>query len=200
MGLRERIKALRKKKNLSQAELADLVGVKSYSVADWEQGRSEPSIENLNKLAVALECEAWEFMGSPAILPGWVVVPVIGRVPAGVPLEAIEEFDGEILVPERETKGKKIMALRIRGKSMEPRLFDGDAVVIQCDIDPNNGDTVVIRVNLDGDVSCKKFYRSGDSIVLQPENTDFEPIILGPGSSGAVHVIGKVIGLYRKMG
>ena len=65
MGLKDRIRARRKDLGLSQKDVADRMGIPSYNIANWEQGRAEPSVENLQKLAKSLECSLWDFMGPP---------------------------------------------------------------------------------------------------------------------------------------
>jgi len=197
VGIGKRIRDVMRERKISVSELARRMGVAQSTTSEMLSGNLTE--ESMIKIAKALECSLWDFMGPPDAPAGWVAVPVIGRVPAGVPLEAIEEYDGEILVPGGEVIGKNVIAVRVRGKSMEPSLRDGDAILVRTDVEPQNGDTVVMRVNLDGEVTCKRFYRREGTIVLQPENPAFEPMVIGVANPGEVHVIGKVIGLYRRM-
>jgi SOS-response transcriptional repressor LexA len=103
---------------------------------------------------------------------------------------------GGLLQPG-EPRGLRRVATRYPAE--RPRVQGGEQFTVRTDVEPQNGDTVVMRVNLDGEVTCKRFYRREGTIVLQPENPAFEPMVIGVANPGEVHVIGKVIGLYRRM-
>ncbi|MFA6777592.1 MAG: transcriptional repressor LexA [Bacilli bacterium] len=123
-----------------------------------------------------------------------VKVPLLGKITAGSPIEAIENPD-EIftlpasLIPSRES----IFTLKVEGNSMiNAGIFDGDIVIVQKQKVARNGD-IVVAMNEDNEVTLKTFYKEKDHIRLQPQNDGMDPIILNN-----VTILGKAIGLYRK--
>ena len=123
-----------------------------------------------------------------------VKVPLLGKVTAGNPIEAIERpnefFDlPQALVPV----GRSIFTLEVSGESMiNIGIYDGDYVIVQKQNTANNGD-IVVAMTEDNEVTLKTFYKEKDHIRLQPENDNMAPFIF-PN----VTILGKAIGLFRK--
>ena len=123
-----------------------------------------------------------------------VEVPLLGKVTAGTPIEAIDnptEFFTlpASLIPAKET----IFTLKVSGESMiNAGIFDGDIVIIQKQRVARNGD-IVVAMTMENEVTLKTFYKEEDHIRLQPENDTMAPIILPTCT-----ILGKAIGLYRK--
>ena len=124
-----------------------------------------------------------------------VDVPLLGKVQAGNPIEAIAMPDEYFQIPVNLIpKQKEVFSLRVSGESMiNVGIYDGDIIIIQKQETANNGDTVVAMTE-DYGVTVKTFYKESDHIRLQPENDYMEPIILKNCT-----ILGKVIGLYRKL-
>ncbi|HOP65715.1 MAG TPA: transcriptional repressor LexA [Bacilli bacterium] len=124
-----------------------------------------------------------------------VKVPLLGKVTAGNPIEAIErpfEFFSlpANLIPNKET----VFTLEVSGESMINKgIYDGDVVIVQKQKVARNKD-IVVAMNDNNEVTLKTFYKEKDYIRLQPENDTMQPIIL-PN----VQILGKAIGLYRKL-
>ena len=124
-----------------------------------------------------------------------VKVPLLGKVTAGSPIEAIERpnefFDlPASLIPRKET----VFTLLVSGESMINKgIYDGDIVIVQKQNVARNGD-IVVAMNEDNEVTIKTFYKEKDHIRLQPENDTMAPIIL-PNCT----ILGKAIGLYRNL-
>ena len=122
-----------------------------------------------------------------------VRVPMLGKVTAGSPIEAIEKpdeyFDLPVsLVPKEEN----VFVLEVSGESMINKgIYDGDVVIVQEQKNARNGD-IVVAMNDNNEVTLKTFYKEKDHIRLQPENDTMAPIIL-PNCT----ILGKAIGLYR---
>ncbi len=124
-----------------------------------------------------------------------VSVPLLGKVTAGSPIEAIERpneyFDlpAFMINPKKET-----FSLNVSGDSMiNAGIHDNDIVVVERQNTAHNGE-IVVAMNDDNEVTVKRFYKEKDHIRLQPENDALEPIILNNAT-----ILGKVVGLYRKM-
>jgi len=119
----------------------------------------------------------------------------MGKIAAGVAIEAIQEVERNISVPSEMLSSQgNHFALEIKGESMiEAGINDGDVVVIKQDNTAENGDIVVAYVD-SAQATLKKYMRKGDRIWLEPCNAEFSPIIR---AAGQVQVMGKLVGLIR---
>ena len=133
-----------------------------------------------------------EFKGTSSDI---VKVPLLGKITAGSPIEAIERPDEFFslpaeLIPNKET----IFTLKVSGDSMiNVGIYDKDIVIVQKQKVARNGEIVVAMTD-ENEVTIKTFYKENDHIRLQPENDSMSPIILDN-----VTILGKAIGLYRKL-
>ena len=136
--------------------------------------------------------EILEFV--PQKLPQTAVeIPIVGRVAAGEPILASENVEGTLPVPREVVKEDTCFALRINGKSMiEAGIFEGDIVIVRSQNYADTGDIVVAL--LDEEATVKRFFRDGNKIRLQPENSVMSPIIVDDAQ-----ILGKVVGLFRRM-
>jgi repressor LexA len=122
-----------------------------------------------------------------------LVLPLMGRIAAGQPIEAVE--NPETISLADFVRSKEVFVLEVRGDSMQDEaILDGDYVLVEKARTAHNGDIVVALVD-QSDATLKRFYREGDSIRLQPSNVTMKPIIV-PAAS--VDVQGRVIGVLRK--
>ena len=123
-----------------------------------------------------------------------VNVPLLGKVTAGTPIEAIETPDEYFSLPTNLiTTRNEVFTLKVSGESMiNVGIYDGDILIIERKNTAQNGDTVV-AMNENNEVTVKTFYKENGYFRLQPENDTMEPIILKE-----VTILGKAIGLYRK--
>lgn len=121
-------------------------------------------------------------------------IPVMGRIAAGVPIDAIQHQTHSITVPPDMISGGEHYALEVKGDSMiEAGIFDGDTVIIKQSSNANPGDIVVALVD-DEEATLKRFRRKGASIALEAANPAYETRIFGPDR---VKVQGKLVGLIR---
>ncbi|MGD9949084.1 MAG: transcriptional repressor LexA [Desulfobulbus sp.] len=125
---------------------------------------------------------------------GGRMVPIIGRVAAGVPLYAQQESAGEVLVDGRIYRGEQLFALRVTGDSMRNAgILAGDLAICEPRQFAANGEIVVALINNE-EATVKRFYYLGDVIELRPENEQFPIMRYGLGE---VLIQGKVIGIQR---
>lgn len=119
-------------------------------------------------------------------------IPILGRVAAGIPILAIENYDGYVDFPASMARGKSnLFALRVIGESMiEAGIFDGDIVIVESRRFAEDGDIIVAMI--DNEATVKHFYRDNGRIRLQPANRTMQPIY-----SREVTVLGKVIADFR---
>jgi repressor LexA len=124
-----------------------------------------------------------------------VAVPVMGRIAAGTPIEALQTRSHTISVPPDMLGSGEHYALEVRGDSMvDAGILDGDMALIQRNDTADTGDIVVALID-EEEATLKRFRRRGASIALEPANTSYEVRILPPNR---VRIQGKLIGLYRK--
>lgn len=122
-----------------------------------------------------------------------VDVPILGKVTAGAPILAVENIEDTYPVPLELVEGHDVFMLKIQGESMiDAGILDGDLVLVKEQHTAYNGEIIVAL--LGEEATVKRFYKEKDTIRLQPENQFMEPIY-----SKDVCILGKVIGLYRKI-
>lgn len=123
-----------------------------------------------------------------------VTVPLLGKVTAGNPIEAIEMPDQFMDLPANLIPAKKdIFTLTVNGDSMiNVGIYDNDIILVERCNNANNGE-IVVAMNDENEVTVKRFFKEKDYVRLQPENDYMTPIILKNAT-----ILGKVIGLYRK--
>ena len=124
-----------------------------------------------------------------------IAVPVMGRIAAGTPVEAIQTKSHVINMPSDLLASGEHFALEVRGDSMiEAGIFDGDLALIKRTETADTGDIVVALID-DEEATLKRFRRRGASIALEPANTSYEVRILPPTR---VRIQGKLVGLFRR--
>ncbi|SEM03450.1 transcriptional repressor LexA [Halomonas caseinilytica] len=130
---------------------------------------------------------------SPIDAEDLVEIPLLGRVSAGMPIEACLDA-GSIEVPSRMVR-RNTYALRVHGNSMiDCNIFDGDVIIIERRESAENGETAVVMIN-DQEVTLKKFYIEKSGVRLQPANESMAPIYL---HNSDIQVLGMVMGVVRQ--
>lgn len=120
-------------------------------------------------------------------------VPIVGRVTAGEPILAVENIEDFFPMPRDFANYEQVFMLRVRGDSMiNAGILDGDYVVVKQQEHAENGDVVVAL--MEDEATVKRFFREADHIRLQPENPNLSPI-----RSADVQILGKVVGVFRKV-
>lgn len=203
-----RIKYAMQLRGLNQSDIISITGINKGALSSYLSGRYKPKQTNIYLLSKALNVsEAW-LMGadvpmernSDTKLRG-VKINILGRVAAGLPLEAIENIiDTEEISEELACTGE-FFGLQIRGDSMEPRIYNGDVVIVRRQEDAESGDTVIALVN-GNDAVCKRLAKYSDGIGLISLNSaKYEPMIFSSAEiqSKPVKIIGKVVELRGKL-
>jgi repressor LexA len=126
-----------------------------------------------------------------------IQVPIVGRVRAGYPTPPIEDIESYISTDPLWLRGNGCFFLRVSGNSMqEGHILDGDLALIRPQVTAENWDIVVAVVN--NEATLKEFHMEKNHIRLQPKNSNMEPIIVLP-EDGEVSIVGKVVGVFRRM-
>lgn len=128
----------------------------------------------------------------PAEQKQTVPVPILGEIAAGVPIEAIDNFEGYLdYLPPNGRQDSNLFALRVKGTSMiDAGIYDGDLVVVRQTTFAENGQIVAAMVG--GEATVKRFYKEKGHFRLQPENPAMEPIIVPE-----VEILGRVVSSVR---
>lgn len=126
-----------------------------------------------------------------------VRIPVLGRVPAGGPREAIEEVEGELLLDPDLVGEGEVFSLRVKGDSMTgAHICDGDHVLVRSQARAEEGEIVVAVI--DGEATVKRFRRWKGKVRLEAANPAYPPIVV-PAGAPSFRIAGKVVGVYRKL-
>ena len=203
MRLSEKIYKLRQDSKLSQNELAQKLGVAQASINYWEKGQRTPSADMVALIADFFHVSADYLMGleysTPSSKKG-ITINVLGRVAAGVPIEAIEGIIDTEEITEKMAKTGSFFGLQIHGDSMEPRIYEGDIVIVRKQDDAESGDVVIAMINGD-DATCKRLRKYRDGIELVAINPSYEPMFFSNEdiAKKPVKIIGKVVELRGKL-
>ena len=208
MNFKTRLKQLRNERGISQRQLAEFLKVAPSTISMYENGQREPNFEVLESLADFFNVDLNYLLGktnktTKIILDSesskGIKIPVLGTVPAGIPITAVEDIlDYEEIPKSWENQGE-FFGLKIKGDSMYPTLENGDVVIVKKQSTADNGDTVIVMVNGD-DATCKRYERSETGIMLIPNNSAYNPVFYTNEEIEALPltIIGKVVELRRK--
>lgn len=209
LNLYKNIKERRIELKMSQDTLAELTGYRDRSsIAKIEKGEVDISESKIREFAKALKV-------SPRKLMGWdehttqsellsqdkkgVVINVLGRVAAGIPLEAITDIIDTEEISQNLAKTGEFFGLQIHGDSMEPRMYEGDVVIVRQQEDAESGDIVIAMVN-GYDATCKRLMKYVGGISLISLNSKYDPMMFTNQEieEKPVRIIGKVVELRGK--
>lgn len=195
------LKQARKAKGMTQDEIAALIGLSRQAYASYETGFRDPDTATLAKLARILDVTTDYLVGnSEALKQKDRFIPLLGTVPAGVPIEAIEDIEEYIDIYPRFVKHGELFALRVQGDSMEPDIRNGDIAIIEKQDNAESGSIAVVRVNGE-DVTVKKIRVSQKGLMLIPLNPAYDPVFFDQNQIATlpVTIIGKVIEIRRRL-
>ena len=192
MNIGERIKLICKSRGIPVVRLEQDLGYGNAYIKGLVDSGRAPQSDRLYQIAEYFHISMEELVGAPKKNP--LVVNVLGKVSAGVPLNAVENIVGqEELKPDLALKGE-YFGLKVQGDSMTPEIKDKDTVIVRLQPDAESGDIVVAYV--DGyDGVCKKLKKYGDEIQLISINPDYEPY---SSKEYDIEIVGKVIEVRRE--
>lgn len=195
------LRELRNQRDVTGEELGKAISVSKNAISNWENNRRMPDNETIKAIAEYFEVSTDFLLGvvSSNKRKG-VPIPVLGRVVAGIPLEAVEEIlDYEEISPELAKTGE-FFALEIKGTSMEPRIVEGDIVVVKKQNYIESGDIAVVLINGE-EATIKQIIKQDDGILLNAYNPAvYKPTFYSYSQikSLPVEIIGKVVELRGK--
>ena len=200
----ERLRYYLTKYEMTQLELSKLLGVGTTSVYNWCNGIKTPRMDKVDAMCDIFHCKRSDLMEdkttqSHSTAHTGVTINVLGRVAAGIPIDAIEEIIDTEEITEEMAKTGEFFGLKIKGNSMEPRIYENDVVIVRQQNDAESGDVVIATIN-GHEATCKRLRKYRDGIELISNNPSYEPMFFSNEEilSKPVRIIGKVVELRGK--
>lgn len=193
MAFKNNLRSLRRQKGVSQQDLAQAFGYKSFTtIQKWEDGTSFPPSETLRRLADFFHVSMDELMGERSETP--IAVPVLGVVRGGPLRIAEQEVIGQEWVDATESRGGEHFYLEVTGDSMVgARIFPGDLVYVRRQNQVENGQIAVILVA--DEATLKRVYFEEDRMILKAENEAYAPMVFTKEEidEKPVRILGRVL-------
>ena len=210
-SFQNRLKKAMELNNLKQVDLVEKTKIDKTLINKYLSGTANARQSKLTALADALNVNEVWLMGYDVPIErnlnsnistqtSAAIVLVYGTIPAGVPMECIEDIlDTEEISADMLKGNKQYFGLRVKGDSMSPEYLDGDTLILEKVDDVESGQDAVIMVNGD-DGTFKRVFKNEQGIILQPLNPTYSPMVYNNEQilSLPVKIIGKVVELRRK--
>ena len=209
-----KIKSLRKQYNMTQDELGAKITATKSMISLWENGRRKVDTVNLQRIANAFNVTTDYLLGRDPIpndskseinyaipLTGGVRIPVLGSIVAGIPNTAVADYDEWIEISQSLAMRGEYFALRIKGDSMEPTLFDSDIVVIRQQPDVEDGEIAAVSI-AGNEATIKRIYHRSDGIDIVGDNVRAFPRMFYSNhdiASLPVRIMGKAVEVRRDL-
>lgn len=189
-------------KDKTQQDMCNDLGWKKGTVSAWVNGTRMPKMDKIDIMCKYFGCERDDllFDAREVKMMRSVSIPVYARVAAGIPLEASEEIVDREEIPKKWTEFGDYYGLRIRGDSMQPRIEEGDVVIVRKQSTADDGQTVIALVN-GSDAVCKKLKVYKDGIALVSNNPLYAPMYFSTSDTQdiPVRIIGRVVEIRGKL-
>lgn len=194
-----RIKQLRQSRSITQKELSEMLYKSESTVRMWELGKSEPDLEMLKKIANFFNVSVDYLLNDGLITKRGVKIPVFGNVAAGIPIDAITDIEDYEEITEELAASGEYVALKIKGDSMEPKMSEGDVVIVRVQPTIESGEIAIVLINGDN-ATCKKVKKTEEGIMLISLNSAYEPMFYSNKQIEElpIRIFGKVVELRAK--
>lgn len=197
----KKIRQLRSEQGWTQKQLSEKLHVGKTTVSNYETGYSEPDLEMLNKISKLFDVSIDYLLGnnSSSKTQDYITINVYGSIPAGIPIESIEDIsDTEDLSLKEYDSSKTYLGLKVDGDSMYPKYLDGDTIIIEKTPDCESGTDAAVYVN-GYEATLKTVIKNDDgTVTLKPINPNYSPRTYGPDDD-PVRVLGIVKEMRRKI-
>lgn len=190
------------KMGIERRDFAKAIGVPYSSLTDWINGNTYPRIDKIERMATFFGIEKSDLVEDKAAtrtIKG-ARIPVLGRVAAGRPIEALENVIDWEEIPEEMAKKGEYFGLVIKGDSMEPRIYEGDVIIVRKQEEAESGQTVVITINGD-DATCKRLEKHSGGLSLYSLNPKYTPFTYTAEEAARlpIRIYGVVVEIRGKM-
>lgn len=199
----ENLNRLMEKRGTTQLELAEYMGVSQTTISNWCKGVKMPRMDKIDKLCRFFHINRSDLMNDHSsepdvtgitnlLTPASRPIPILGDICAGEGTWCEENFEGHFFI---DSSVKADFCVRVRGDSMiDAGIFNGDLAFIKKTYDYTNGKIYAVRINSDCEAVLKKVFWQDDTIILNPCNADYEPIVT---DAEGMTVIGECIGVFH---
>lgn len=188
----------------SRNDICEALNIKYTTFTDWIKGNTYPRIDKIELMANFFGIQKSDLVEEHLFninnsIKG-VRINVLGRVAAGIPIEAVENIIDTEEISERLASTGEFFGLQIHGDSMEPRMYEGDVVIVRQQSDAESGDIVIAMIN-GYDATCKRLHKYAEGIGLLSLNSKYEPMMFSNQEiiEKPVKIIGKVVELRGKL-
>lgn len=212
LSLGQKVNIARREAKLKQEDLAEKIGVSSRTIIRFEKDEAAPNLEDIQKIAKATGKQLVDFLPAVDDSKGLTFeikkfsesqiavnkIPLISWVSANRFGEANDSFapaDAEEWI-YTTAKGERMFALKVKNDCMEPEFREGDRIIVNPEIQPENGDFVVVRDNKNNEATFKQLKKYGKKIILHPLNPKYPDIELAYDKRYVI--VGKVVGKDKK--
>ena len=194
------------KRDMKAADLARLTHTPESVISQYKKGMYKPKQRRTEEIAKALDVSIEWLVGADVpmervnnIIPlkKQSRVPLLGKIACGAPILATQNVEEMLLLPDNV---KADFALTCKGDSMiDARIHDGDVVFVQMQPEVENGEIAAVRIG--DEATLKRFYKKGNTIILQPENKQYEPLIFSAAeiNNADIEIIGKATYFLSKV-
>ena len=179
--------------------MCDALGVKYTTFTDWINANAYPRIDKIEMMANYFHITKADLVEEPTKKKTKFMIPVLGVVCAGLPMDAVENIIDYEEISEEMARQGEFFALQIKGDSMEPRIKEGDVVIVRKQPTVENGEIAIVLVNGD-EATVKRVQRFDGGINLIPSNSAYNVLTYTNAQieSLPVQILGKVVELRAK--
>lgn len=204
----ERLNELLQERHMSQADLAKKSGVSASSISDWLKNKYEAKQDKIDVIAKVLGVSPTYLIGydvsperlledRPEIIQFNKInkIPILGEIACGDPIICQENFEGFFMADPSMISAN--FAIYAQGDSMiDANISTGDLVFIKKTPNVENG--AIAAVLIDDTTTLKRFYKTDNQIILQPENNKYQPIVITEEDCKDIRILGEMVGVYSK--
>ena len=196
----KKLDALVEAHDLTYKELERKLGIANGYFGKLHDRGSFPTIAKIDLIANYFNVSRDFFIGTESPTGSGVKIPLLGKVAAGLPIEAAENLIGDEEIPQRLAATGDFFALLIKGDSMSPDIQDGDKIIVRQQPEVECGQIAVVLIN-GHDAVCKEFKKIDNGIMLISRNPNYSPMVFTSAEidSTPVRIIGRVIEVRREL-
>lgn len=186
---------LRQKRKMSVSELARKVGMSKSAISMYLNGKRQFPLNHAHKFAKAVGTTTDDLLGidlsGVTTVTRLVKIPLLGAIACGDPILAEDNIDRYLSEPAEYLPTGKLFYLQAKGESMEPTIKDGSLVLIRQQPDVEDGEIAAVLFTEDNEATLKRIKRAGQTVILMPDNRDFEAIVAT--DDNPVRILGKAV-------
>ena len=189
--------------DMTSSDLARSVNVSKTIVSEWINGKKIPRWNKIEELSQFFNINISDLIEDKTHIQKTgrgIKIPIVGKVAAGVPIEAIKDIIDYEEIPQELARTGDYFGLKIQGDSMWPEIMDGDIAIVRQQPDCESGDTAVIIVN-GQDATVKRIKKRPEGIILISNNHNYEPMLFNNDDikNMPLTICGKVVEIRRKL-